>query len=462
MPECFTIYADKIEGRIDPFYYRPEFYELVRQLEHLKWKIVKLSDIFEINRGGSPRPIHKFFTTEENGVNWIKIGDTKGVDKYIYKTNQKIKPEGVKFSREVKEGDFILSNSMSFGRPYIMKTKGCIHDGWLLLREKDKDLNKEFLYYLLSTNFIYRFFKRATLGGVVENLNIDLVKEIRVPIPSLHIQNKIVSLMDSAYSSKKSKESEALNLLDSINDYVLDELGIKLPELEDKRTYVVNSDEAENKRIDAYYYQPKFEEIEKAVKKGKFEVKELKDSLDYHKKGIEVGSNAYIDEGIPFIRIADIDDYKIKYAETDKKIKLELYEKLKEYQPKKDELLFSKDGSIGFCVVVNENKDSIISGGILRLKVKKDVNNFYIKTILSSKFFKILTERESIGSIIKHLTPEVFLSLKIPLPPLSVQNKIADEVKRRMQKAEHLQKEAKEELEKAKQEVEKIILGESK
>ncbi|MEM0465883.1 MAG: restriction endonuclease subunit S [Candidatus Pacearchaeota archaeon] len=90
---------------------------------------------------------------------------------------------------------------------------------------------------------------------------------------------------------------------------------------------------------------------------------------------------------------------------------------------------------------------------------KEDINNFYIKIILSSKFFKILTERESIGSIIKHLTPDALLSLKIPLPPLPIQNKIADEVKRRMQKAEQLQKEAKEDLEKAKQEVEKIILG---
>ena len=266
--------------------------------------------------------------------------------------------------------------------------------------------------------------------------------------------------MDNAYKEQKNKENKTSEFLDSINDYVLDELGIKLPELKDKMIYVVSSEEVENKRIDAYYYQPKFEEIEKAVNNGKFEVKELKDTLDYYKKGIEVGSDAYVDEGIPFIRVADIDDYKIKYDTTDKKIKLELYQKLKEYRPLKDEILFSKDGSVGFSVVVGENKESVISGGILRLKVKKSINNFYIKTILSSKFFKILTERESIGSIIKHLTPEVFLSLKIPLPPLPIQNKIAEEVKKRMQKAETLQKEAKEELEKAKLEVEKIILGE--
>ncbi len=265
--------------------------------------------------------------------------------------------------------------------------------------------------------------------------------------------------MDKAYSFKKLKETESLKFLDSINNYVLNELGIKLPELKDKMIYVVSSEEVKNNRADAYYYQQKFEEVEEAINKGKFEVKELKETLEYYKKGVEVGSDAYVNEGVPFIRVSDIDNYKIEYDKTDKKIKLELYKELKDYQPKRDELLFSKDGSIGFCVVVNEDKDSIISGGILRLKVKKEINNFYLKSILSSNFFKILVKRESIGSIIKHLTSEVFLSLKIPLPPLPIQNKIADEVKQRMQKAEQLQKEAKEELEKAKLEVEKIILG---
>ena len=233
-----------------------------------------------------------------------------------------------------------------------------------------------------------------------------------------------------------------------------------MPELKDKRTLVVYADDVKGKRIDAYYYQPKFKEIEKALERGRYKLVKIKDVLEYIKKGIEVGSNAYVSDGIPFVRVSDINNYKIKYEKTEKKVNREFYEKLKiNYQPKKGELLFSKDGTIGFCVVVEKEKDFIISGGLLRLKVKKDINNYYIKSVLSNPTFKILFERESIGAIIKHLRPEKFLNLKIPLPPLSVQNKIAEEVKRRMQKAEQLQKEAKEELEKAKKEVERIILG---
>src|SRR4051812_7983255 len=123
------------------------------------WKVLKMGEIFTIERGGSPRPIDEFITDDSNGVNWIKIGDTKGVNKYIIETKEKIKPSGVARSRMVYDGDFILSNSMSFGRPYIMRTSGCIHDGWLVIR-KNENIDNDFLYYILSSNGVYQQFTR--------------------------------------------------------------------------------------------------------------------------------------------------------------------------------------------------------------------------------------------------------------------------------------------------------------
>src|SRR3546814_10197004 len=84
-----------------------------------------IGDLGEIARGASPRPIQDFITTAPDGVNWIKIGDAQIGTKFISKTKEKVSPEGAKKSRYVKPGDFILSNSMSFGRPYIMATDGC-------------------------------------------------------------------------------------------------------------------------------------------------------------------------------------------------------------------------------------------------------------------------------------------------------------------------------------------------
>src|SRR3546814_14929384 len=102
-----------------------------------------IGDLCEIARGAAPRPIQDFITTAPDGVNWIKIGDAQIGTKFISKTKEKVSPEGAKKSRYVKPGDFILSNSMSFGRPSIMATDGCIHDGWLLLRQRTGDIDQE-------------------------------------------------------------------------------------------------------------------------------------------------------------------------------------------------------------------------------------------------------------------------------------------------------------------------------
>jgi len=173
---------------------RRYFGQEIRKIKDVEW--VELGELYEIERGGSPRPIQKYLTKKDNGINWIKISDTKGVSKYILKTEEKIIPEGAKKSKMVYEGDFILSNSMSFGRPYIMKTTGCIHDGWLLLRAKFKQVDQDFLYYILASEYIYEQFEKAATGGVVKNLNIGLVKKTKIPLPSLEIQKQLVVEME--------------------------------------------------------------------------------------------------------------------------------------------------------------------------------------------------------------------------------------------------------------------------
>ena len=160
------------------------------------WQSKTLGEICEIERGGSPRPIQNFMTTDPNGINWIKISDATASGKYIYKTEEKIKPAGVKRSRMVHEGDFILSNSMSFGRPYIMKTTGCIHDGWLVLRQPKVD--PDYLYHALSSDLVFSQFDRLAAGSTVRNLNIGLAKSVEIPYPPLPEQKRIVGILDQA------------------------------------------------------------------------------------------------------------------------------------------------------------------------------------------------------------------------------------------------------------------------
>ena len=160
-----------------------------------EWIYRQIGDICTVERGGSPRPIDAFITDSEDGINWIKIGDADET-MYITKTAQKIKPEGMKKSRYVEPGDFLLSNSMSFGRPYILKIDGCIHDGWLVLRDKDGIFDKRFLYFYLSSPTTYNRFKAMAVGGVVNNLNSEMVRKVEIPVPSMEEQLEIVRILE--------------------------------------------------------------------------------------------------------------------------------------------------------------------------------------------------------------------------------------------------------------------------
>ena len=161
----------------------------------VNWKYVKIGDVCTVERGGSPRPIDKFITDDPNGINWIKIGDTSD-SMYITSTAQKIISEGMKKSRYVQAGDFLLSNSMSFGRPYILKIDGCIHDGWLVLRDEKDFFDKRFLYYYLSAPVTYEKFKKMAVGGVVNNLNSEMVRGVTIPLPPRAEQESIADTLD--------------------------------------------------------------------------------------------------------------------------------------------------------------------------------------------------------------------------------------------------------------------------
>lgn len=162
------------------------------------WNRCKIGDIFTVARGGSPRPIDAYLTDDPGGINWIKIGDATASGKFIRTTKERIKPEGLSKTRKVIPGDFILSNSMSFGRPYIMAIDGCIHDGWLLLRPNDEtSIDREFYYYLLGSDILQQLFSTQAAGSAVRNLNIDLVAAVEVQVPPLREQRRIAEILSS-------------------------------------------------------------------------------------------------------------------------------------------------------------------------------------------------------------------------------------------------------------------------
>lgn len=177
-----------------------------------------IDDVANICRGASPRPIAKYLTDDENGINWIKIGDVAEEDIYITHTAEKVTEDGAKKSRAVEPGDFILSNSMSFGRPYIVGIQGCVHDGWLIISDYQDYLDPLFFYYELRSDLVQRQFDGSANGSCVKNLNSDLVKKVKIHIPSMDKQKEFIEFAEQSDKSKfAARMCSNLNLWSSLD-----------------------------------------------------------------------------------------------------------------------------------------------------------------------------------------------------------------------------------------------------
>ena len=160
-----------------------------------EWKVMPIKRVAQILRGGSPRPIEQYMSLNDEGYNWIRIGDSKKGSKYIDSTLRKIIPKGLSKTRLITKGSLILSNSMSFGQPYILEIDGCIHDGWVAF--SDLSVEKEFLYYYLLSDFAHTQFEQQVSGGVVLNLNIDKIGTSQIFIPDKIEQRRIAAYLDN-------------------------------------------------------------------------------------------------------------------------------------------------------------------------------------------------------------------------------------------------------------------------
>lgn len=201
------------------------------------WKWVRLNNLTTIVRGGSPRPIQAFLTDREDGLNWVKIGDAERGSMHINQCAEKIIPAGLKKTRFIRKGSLLLTNSMSFGYPYILDVDGCIHDGWLAFSDFEEFSTKEYLYYVLLSPYCRGAFVEKAAGAVVKNLNIDKVKQVYVPIPPLAEQHQIVGKLEEYFAEIDRAEKayqELQTLTDVLRKKILQEavMGKLVPQLD--------------------------------------------------------------------------------------------------------------------------------------------------------------------------------------------------------------------------------------
>ena len=357
-----------------------------------KWQCQKIGDVCVVERGSSPRPIDQFITEDGGGINWIKIGDTTE-SMYITETAQKIKPEGMKKSRYVEPGDFLLSNSMSFGRPYILKIDGCIHDGWLVLKDKDEIFDKRFLYYYLSAKATYQKFKHMAVGGVVNNLNSEMVRKIDVPVPSKDEQMDTADLLDKICNIISLRKRE----LDCLDDLI----RARFVEMFGDRNYP--SEPLDNNVVEMFI--------------GPF--------------GSSLKNEVFVDEENGFCMV-----YEQKHAiqktmnVPTRYVSKSKYEELKRFTILGGDIIVSCRGTIGEIFIVPDNAPmGIMHPSIMKIRLNTEKYN--------QKFFVFALQQymdehnaEAKGSGVKMAVSATVLGQSdFVIPPMEMQNQFADFVK---------------------------------
>ena len=351
-----------------------------------------------IERGGSPRPIDKFITNDENGLNWVKIGDAPEQGNYITQTAEKIRPEGLSKTREVHPGDLILSNSMSFGRPYIMAIDGCIHDGWLAIRNTKKNFDLKFLCTLLGTDGMLNQYKAMAAGSTVNNLNKELVGGTTIAFPIMEEQIKIgeyFSNIDHLITLHQRKCDNMKKIKKFMLQKMFPKKGEKFPEI-------------------------RFEGFTDAWEQRK--LGEICDSFEY---GLNAAATDYDGEN-KYIRITDIDDNSHEFLQNNVTSPDIDFSGAENYKLKQGDILFARTGaSVGKTYIYKESDGLVYYAGFLiRGRVKDEYSpEFVFQNTLTAdyeRFIRITSQRSGQPGV----NAQEYASYQIATPVLAEQQKI--------------------------------------
>lgn len=464
--QCFSINSNEIKDRFDPKYL-------------ISYK--KLSDNMSSNI--YYRPLSDFMVcppqyganesakewTENSKYRYIRITD---IDEF-----GNLKPADIKTAEKIdlkyklQENDILFARSgATAGKCFIYKTKygKAIFAGYLIRFKIDPTkLNPDFLFYYSQTNYYKNWVNSIQRPVGQPNINSKEFCDLKIPVFSeeqeknLEIQNNIAKIMQKAYENKYAKEREAEEVLNSTEKFILEKLEILLPEIKDKDIYTVSAKDIKHKRIDPYYFQPKFENTISMIKKSKYGSTHLNNVMN--ECGMAKGfspSDSEKSGDSKVLQIKNIDTYgNIDTSYWQSSIK-DIYCKTKPIQ-KNDIIVVVTGATIGKVAIWNkENEDFYLGGDMIKFQVSDHYSPLYVLSFLLTQLGQLQILRNITGATNGHLSPDDIKNIVICDAPQAIQGEIATEYFNNMLKAERLKREAKEEFKKAKVEVEKMILGE--
>ncbi|OFK31567.1 hypothetical protein HMPREF2820_03065 [Corynebacterium sp. HMSC064E08] len=362
-----------------------------------RWHKCMVADVAEVARGASPRPIENYLTPNARGINWIKIGDAPINGNRIRHTAERITPEGALKSVFVRTGDLILSNSMSFGRPYVAEIDGCIHDGWLKLSSFSRCADREFLVYLLSSRAIISQYESLAAGSGVKNLNKEVVSKVVLLLPQLAEQRAIADVL-SGFDEHLANLDELIAKKKAIRDGALEELVTGRTRIADYRDpwVKIRFEEA---------IQPKARIGWQGLKAEEY----LPMGYSYLIGGTDFDSGTIAFDSISFV--------------SSERYELDPY-----IQVRPGDVLVTKDGTIGKIARVPQlNKPATLNSGVFVFRPNVGLSREFLYWVLMSPVFERFIDTLAAGSTIKHLYQKDLKDFTFMAPPsLSEQTALAE------------------------------------
>lgn len=463
--KIFIIQRSEIEGRLDP---KMALYN--RKVQSSLYPKVRLKDIIVCKPqygAGEPGIERKNFTD----ARYIRITD---IDEYGLISHDDLGATAncIEDKYILKENDILIARSgNTVGKAYIHKSTpyDCFFAGYLIrfIVDKKKAL-PEYIFTFTQLNTYKDWVKAVQRPSGQPNINSEEYQSLEIPLPDIDKQHQIVDIINSAYLQKQQKQSEAQKLLDSIDEYILNELGITLPEIKTdlkSRMFLVNRSELEA-RLDPYYSQEYFKEAFNALARGNYPLYSIKSFSSLITSGItpKSGGEAYTDDkeiGIPFIRSGNIDINGNFDFEDLLYLKPEIHETvMKSSQVHKNDLMIAIVGAtIGQVGIFLDEREANINQAIALVRLKDGNDVQYVKELIKSQVGQLSLNRLKRPVARAYINLEEISTIKIPLPPFVKQQEIANHIFAIRQQAKQLQEEGKSILENAKKEVEQMIIG---
>lgn len=445
---CFTVNYNELNGILSPLFF-------ISQPQDTE-NFMPLSEIAFVNPNRQKPHLRLDEPVPYVGLPETDDGEIKEV---LYRPYKEVKGRGI-----------FIKDDVLFARiePSVFNQKYIYADGlrgndyaftsteFYVVKAKE-DIDQKYIFYMFFTDPVFEQIKGKTTGSTGRRrLDKGSFEKLLIPFPSKEIRAKVVEILDQAHKRRQEKLKQADELLNSIDDYVSQQLGIDYTEPDEEKIYTINSQDLEDNRQDPYYYNPNFISLEKtlltnkAVKLGTL-LKSITNGLDYRK---------FSDDGtLEYLRVSNVKQYRFDYTDV-KKIKLNQAEITKNIFGKQNDILLTRKGTYGISVSLQQDLNALISSEIFLLKVDTSkINSQYLSVFLNSFFGQKQFLRNKVGAIMGSLSQEAVKDTYVVLPSEDKQVDIAKEVEERLKKASELRQRAGQIIDEAKKQVEEMILN---